>query len=54
MDYILVNNKDKKLVKDVKVISSEEVVSRHHIVVSDVKMKPCKEEKQRFIPKREV
>ena len=37
IDYILVRNKDRKLVKDVKVIPSEEVVSQHHIVVSDVK-----------------
>ena len=54
IDYILVSNKDRKLVKDVKVIFSEEVVSQHCIVVSDVKIKPCKEEKQPFILKRNV
>ena len=54
IDYILVRNKDRKLVKDVKVTSSEEVVSQHCIVASDVKIKPCKEEKQPFIPKRKV
>ena len=37
-----------------KVISSEKVVSQHRIVVSDVKIKPGKEEKQPFIPKRKV
>ena len=36
--YIFGRNKDGKLVKDVKVIPSEEVVSQHHIVVSDVKI----------------
>ena len=36
------------------VISNEEVVSQHCIVVSDVKIKPCKEEKQPFIPKRKI
>ena len=54
IDYILVRNKDRKLVKDVKVISREEVASQHRIVVSDVKIEPCKEEKQPFIPKRTV
>ena len=54
IDYILVRNKDRKLVKDVKVIPSEEVVSQHHIVISNVKIKPCKVEKQPFIPKRRV
>ena len=43
IDHILVRNKDRKLVKKVKVISSKEVVSQH-----------CKEEKQPFIPKRKV
>ena len=54
IDYILVRNKGRKLVKDVKVISIAEVVSQHCIVVSDVKIKPCQEEKQPFIPKRKV
>ena len=54
IEYILVRNKDRKLVKDLKVIPSEEVASQHPIVVSDVKIKPCKVEKQPFIPKRRV
>ena len=51
---ILVRNKDRKLVKDVKVIPGEKVLSQHCIVVSDVKIKPCKVEKQPFISKRRV
>ena len=54
IDYILVRNKDRKLVKDVTIISREEVLSQHRIVVLDVKIKFCKEEKQLFIPKRKV
>ena len=54
IDYILVRNKDRKLVKDVKVIPSEEVVSQHHTEISNVKIKLCKVEKQPFIPKRRV
>ena len=54
IDYILVRNKDRKPVKDVKVIPSGEVASQHRIVVSDVKIKPCEVEKQPFIPKRRV
>ena len=40
IDYILVRNKDRKLVKDVKVVPSEEVVLQHCSVVPDIK--PCK------------
>ena len=40
INYILVRNKDRKLVKDVKVVPSEEVVLQHCIVVPDIK--PCK------------
>ena len=52
IDYILVRNKERKLVKDVKVIPSEEIVPHNCILVSDVKINPCKVEKQPFIPKR--
>ena len=54
IDYILVKNKDMKLVEDVKGTSSKEVVSQHRIAVSNVKMKPCRVENQSFIPKRRV
>ena len=36
-DYILVRNKDGNLLKDVKVIPSEEAVSQHRSVNSDIK-----------------
>ena len=52
IEYILVRSKDRKLVKVAKVIPSEE--SQHCIVVSDVKIEPCKVEKQIFIAKRRV
>ena len=35
-----------------KVIPSEEIVPHNCILVSDVKLNPCKVEKQPFIPKR--
>ena len=54
IDYILARNKDMKLGKDVKAMHSKEVVSQHYIVVSDVKINPCKVEKQLFILKRWV
>ena len=43
-----------KLGKDVKAMHSKEVVSQHYIVVSDLKINPCKVEKQLFILKRWV
>ena len=45
-DYILVSNKDRKLVKEMKVIPSKGVASQHRIIVPDVTVKPCREEKQ--------
>ena len=48
IDYILVRNQDRKLVKDVKVFFSEEVVSQHRIVVSDVKIKTLQRRKTVF------
>ena len=54
IDYILIRKKDRKLVTDAKVIPSEEVLPQHRIVISDVKIKSCKVEKQSFIPKRRV
>ena len=40
--------------KYVKVMPTEEVVSQYRSVDSDVKIKPYKEDKQPFIPKRKV
>ena len=54
IDYIFIRKKDRKLVTDAKVIPSEEVLPQHRIVISDVKIKSCKVEKQSFIPQRRV
>ena len=48
LDMTVCNTWFKKI--DMKVIPSEEVVSQHHIVGSDVKIKSYKAWKQPFIP----
>ena len=54
INYIHVSNQDRKLVKDVKVIPGEEVASQYCIIVSCVKIKPGREEKQLYIAKKKV
>ena len=39
IDYILVNNKYKSSVKDVKVVPSEEIVSQHGLLLIDMVLK---------------
>ena len=54
IDYILVRNADKKVVKDVKVIAGEEAAQQHRLLVCDVVVHLVKEVKKPFVPKRKV
>ena len=54
IDYIMVRNKDKKFVKDVKVIPGEEVVQQHQLLVCDFKVDKVKMARKPFVPKRKV
>ena len=51
IDYLIVKKTDRCLVKDVKVISSEECVPQHRKVIP---MKPQKKKSVRFVPKPRV
>ena len=54
IDYILVRNVDKKAVKDIKVISGEEVAQQHQLLISDLIVYLVKERKKPFVTKRKV
>ena len=48
IDYILVNNKYRSNVKDVKVIPGEEIVSQHCLLLMDMVLKKMAREKVKF------
>ena len=50
-DYILVRRSDFKLVRDIKVIPGEQVVTQHQMLVSDIEWKFTKQNKKSFAPK---
>ena len=54
MDYLLVTKRVRKLLSDVKVISSEDIVIQHKQVVCDFKLKKVREVKRKFIPRRKI
>ncbi|KAK3893379.1 hypothetical protein Pcinc_002812 [Petrolisthes cinctipes] len=54
VDYLLVRKKDRKLLSDVKVIPSEEIVTQHKPVVCDFKVKKVCQVKRKFIPRRKI
>ena len=56
IDYLIVRKTDCCLVKDVTVISSEECVPQHQIVIGSlvIPMKPQKKKILKFVPKPRV
>ena len=56
IDYLMVRNTDRCLVKDAKVISSEECVPQHQMVIGRlvIPMKPQKKKIVTFVPKPRV
>ena len=56
IDYLMVRKTDRCLVKDVKVISSEECVPQHQMVIGRLvlPMKPQKKKIVKFVPKPRV
>ena len=53
-DYILVKQKNIKLVHDVKVISNEECVTQHKLLVCGAKMVKSGDWCKKFVPKQHV
>ena len=53
VDYILVNNKYRSSVKDVKVIPGEEIVSQHCLLLMDMVLKKKVRRKVNFRPRKQ-
>ena len=54
IDYMLMKTRDKKILKDVKVIHGEEVFTQHKLVVCDLNKRIEREKKKLYIPKLKV
>ena len=54
VDYIMVRQEDKATVRNVKVISSEECVPKHEVLVMDVWFKATKSWHRKFEPRVRV
>ena len=51
-DYIILRNKDRKRVRDTKVIAGEEVAQQHQLLIFDIMICAVKEVKKPFVSKR--
>ena len=56
IDYLMFRKTDRYLVKDVKVISNEECVPQHRMIIGRlvIPMKPQKKKMVKFVPKHRV
>ena len=54
IDYFLVRKSNRKLVKDTKVIPSEECVQQHKLLICDVILKGGRTNRRRYVPRRRV
>ena len=54
IDYIMMKSGDKKFLKDIKVIPSEEVFIQHKLVVCDINIRFKKEVKKPYVPRLKV
>ena len=54
VDYIMVRQKDKAKIRNVKVITSEECVPKHKLLVMDMWFKATKRRRRKFEPRVRV
>ena len=54
IDYLMMRKRDRVMVKNVKVINGEEVVSQHSLLVGDLTIRSTKKSKRKFVPKLKV
>ena len=54
IDYMLMKTRDKKILRDVKVIPGKEVFTHHKLVVCDLNIRIEREKKKLYIPKLKV
>ena len=54
IDFLMVKTRDRRLVKNVKVISGEECVTQHGLVVGELRFDGLKRPKRRYTPKLRI
>ena len=54
VDYCLVRKGQRKLLKDIKVVPSEECITQHKPVICNLKIKKVKSNRRRFVPRRKI
>ena len=54
VDYIMVRQKDKTKIRNVKVITSDECVPKHKLLVMDMRFKATKRRRRKFEPRVRV
>ena len=54
VDYIMVRQEDKAKIRNVKVITSEECVPKHKLLVMDMRFKAIKRRRRKFEPRVRV
>ena len=54
IDYILISRENRKLVRDVKVISGEEIAPQHRLVIGDLCLESPRATKKTFVPRRKT
>ena len=54
VDYIMVRQEDKAKIRNVKVITSEECVPKHKLLVMDMRFKATKRQRRKFEPRVRV
>ena len=54
VDYIMVRQKDKAKIRNVTVITSEECVPKHKLLVMDMRFKAAKRRRRKFEPRVRV
>ena len=54
VDYIMVRQEDKAKIRNVKVITSEECVPKHKLLVMDMRFKATKRRRRKFEPRVRV
>ena len=54
IDFILTRNKERNVVKNVKVIAGEECVNQHRLIIADIFVRKGRKQRKKFIPKLKV
>ena len=54
VDYCLIRRNQRKFLKDIKVLSSEEYITQHNPLICDFKIRKVKDTRRKFVPKKRI